>query len=200
MADKTIGDLQAVSVGDLPLAPDIYDDTLIPVEQNGEAKHITGAQWKGYATAAAQADVERAVTAAANAEKSASAAETAADRAEAARDSIVLDEQKMAQAVSDAAESADKAAASEANAKQSETLAQSYAEQASVPAVAGVYNVVLTDRVTAERYALIVENGGLKLLGVSDSLDATELTLIDNGTGVSYAVVIESGKLILEEV
>lgn len=78
--------------------------------------------------------------------------------------------------------------------------AQSYAEQATVPVVAGVYNVVLTDRVTADRYALIVENGCLKLLGVSESATSTELTLIDSGTGASYAVVIDSGKLILKEV
>ena len=78
--------------------------------------------------------------------------------------------------------------------------AQSYAEQAAVPAAPGVYNVILTDRITAERYALIVESGRLKLLGVSNSLDAADLTLIDSSTGVSYSVVIERGKLILEEV
>ena len=68
------------------------------------------------------------------------------------------------------------------------------------PEQASVYNIVLTDRVTAQRYALIVENGTLVLLGVSENVQATELTLIDNSTGTSYAVVIDSGKLILKEV
>lgn len=60
MADLTTGELQAVSVGDLPVAPDIYDDTLIPVEQGGEAKHMTGAQWKAYGVAAAKEEADRA--------------------------------------------------------------------------------------------------------------------------------------------
>lgn len=64
MADLTIGELQEVAVGDLPLAPDIYDDTLIPVEQGGEAKHMTGAQWKEYAVAAAKEEADRAEDAA----------------------------------------------------------------------------------------------------------------------------------------
>lgn len=54
MADSTIGGLQAVQVGDLPSLADIYDDTLIAVEIGGVAHHITGAQWKAYAVAAAQ--------------------------------------------------------------------------------------------------------------------------------------------------
>ena len=102
---------------------------------------------------------------------------------------------------------ADNAAESERAAEEARTAAekargeaQSYAEQAAVPAAPGVYNVILTDRITAERYALIVEGGRLKLLGVSNSLDAADLTLIDSSTGVSYSVVIERGKLILEEV
>lgn len=60
MADLTTGELQAVAIGDLPLAPDIYDDTKIPVEQNGEAKQMTGAQWKAYGIAAAREEADRA--------------------------------------------------------------------------------------------------------------------------------------------
>lgn len=41
MADLTIGELQAVAVGDLPLAPDIYDDDLLVMEQNGEAVSVS---------------------------------------------------------------------------------------------------------------------------------------------------------------
>ena len=69
-----------------------------------------------------------------------------------------------------------------------------------VPAAAGVYNVILTDRVTAERYALIVENGRLAILGVSETLEATDMNLIDSATGTAYAVVVESGRLALKEV
>lgn len=64
MANKTIGELQAVPVGDLPVAPDIYDDTLIPVEQEGRARHMTGAQWKAYGVAAAKEEADRAEAAA----------------------------------------------------------------------------------------------------------------------------------------
>lgn len=64
MADLTTGELQSVAVGDLPVAPDIYDDTLIPVEQGGEAKHMTGAQWKSYGVAAAKEEADRAAEAA----------------------------------------------------------------------------------------------------------------------------------------
>lgn len=46
MADKTIGAL--------PNLADISDDALLVVEFQGEAYHITGAQWKAYAVAAAQ--------------------------------------------------------------------------------------------------------------------------------------------------
>ncbi len=41
MADKTIGSL--------PAAPDLYDDSLLPVEQQGQAVKLTGAQIKGFA-------------------------------------------------------------------------------------------------------------------------------------------------------
>lgn len=41
MADKTIGSL--------PAAPDLYDDSLLAVEQQGQAVKLTGAQIKGFA-------------------------------------------------------------------------------------------------------------------------------------------------------
>lgn len=81
MADKTTGGLEAVAeatIGSLPGIADLYDDTLLPVEQQGEARHMTGAQWKRYAKAAVSVYVEgakdaadAAVDSAANAEKSA---------------------------------------------------------------------------------------------------------------------------------
>ena len=56
MADRTTGGLPAVqeaAIGELPGIANLYDDTLIPVEQQGDARHMTGAQWKAYAQAAA---------------------------------------------------------------------------------------------------------------------------------------------------
>ena len=69
-----------------------------------------------------------------------------------------------------------------------------------MPAAAGVYNVILTDRATGARYALIAEDGRLKLLGVSQKLNAAKVTLVETATGIGYALAVESGKLILEEV
>lgn len=67
MADKTTGGLPAVqeaAIGDLPGIADLYDDTLLPVEQQGEARHMTGAQWRGYAEAGARRYAELAEMAA----------------------------------------------------------------------------------------------------------------------------------------
>ena len=200
MADRTTGELPAVKVGDLPLAPDVYDDSLIPVELQGVGMHITGAQWKRYAVAAVKTYSD-------SASSSAATAQSAADRAEAAKSSILQSEKNASQSSSSASASAtsakasaDNAAQSAADAEESANRAQAEAERVTVPAAVGVYNVVLTDRVTAERYALIVQNGRLSLLGVSETLEATDMNLIDSATGTAYAVVVESGKLILEEV
>jgi hypothetical protein len=78
--------------------------------------------------------------------------------------------------------------------------AQAEAESVRVPAAVGVYNVILADRTTGDRYALLVEDGKLEILGVSNTLEATELTLIDSVTGVAYALLVESGKITLQEV
>lgn len=88
MADKTTGGLGAVTeaaIGSLPGIADLYDDTLLPVEQQGEARHMTGAQWKRYAQAGTQVYVEGAKKAAEAAAQSAEgAAGSAADAAESA--------------------------------------------------------------------------------------------------------------------
>ena len=85
MADKTTGDLPAVEIGELPLAPDIFDDTMLPAEQQGEAVHITGAHFKGYAVAAAKEQADAAKTSADAAAKSRDeAAEKAKDAADVA--------------------------------------------------------------------------------------------------------------------
>ena len=200
MADKTTGELQAVKVGDLPLAPDVYDDALLPVELQGSAMHITGAQWKRYAQAAVNADVQKAVD-------SASTAQSAADRAEAAKSGILQSEKNAAQSASSASasatsakNSADNATQSAAEAEESANRAAAEAERVTVPAVSGVYNMILTDRATNERYALIVENGHLVILGVSDTLEATDMNFIDTATGTAYELTVESGRLNLKEV
>lgn len=90
MADRTTGGLPAVQeapIGSLPGIGDLYDDTLLPVEQQGEARHMTGAQWKRYAQAGVQPYVESAREAAERAAGSASAAgQSAAEAAESAAD------------------------------------------------------------------------------------------------------------------
>lgn len=64
----------------------------------------------------------------------------------------------------------------------------------------GVYDIILTDRVTAQRYALIVEEGTLVLLGVSAALEATEPVRIDTVTGTAYYIAVEDGVIVLDPV
>lgn len=88
MADKTTGGLAAVTeapIGSLPGIVDLYDDTLLPVEQQGEARHMTGLQWKRYAQVGVSQYVESARQSAQDAaESAASASESAQDAAESA--------------------------------------------------------------------------------------------------------------------
>ncbi len=98
MADKTTGGLPAsieATIGSLPDISDLYDDTLIPVEQQGEARHMTGAQWKKYAQAGVQDYVER--------------AHSAADRAADSAAEALKSEEKAALSAADAAGSAQSA-------------------------------------------------------------------------------------------
>lgn len=95
MADKTIGELPAIST--------LSDAAMLPVEQNGAAGRISGAQWKQYATdsvssyvdtatEAAQTASDAATTAtnkAGDADNSASAASGYAATASAAKDAIL---------------------------------------------------------------------------------------------------------------
>lgn len=61
MADKTIGDLTRATT--------VQDDSLIPVEQQGEAMHMTGAQFKEFARDSVKQYVTEAQTAAAEAKQ-----------------------------------------------------------------------------------------------------------------------------------
>lgn len=67
MADKTIGALAAVvdaAISDLPSIAELYDDSLLAVEQQGEARHMTGRQWKVYAQASVKKYIDDAQKAA----------------------------------------------------------------------------------------------------------------------------------------
>ena len=81
MADRTIGGLQEAPIGSLQGIADLYDDSLLPVEQQGEARKMTGAQWKRYAQAGVSGYVEGAKEAAKAAADSAAAAEKSAENA-----------------------------------------------------------------------------------------------------------------------
>jgi len=124
-------------------------------------------------------------------------ARVVADRAVAVVNGVLPGAQ---QAAMQAEASASEAKNSEAIAVDAANRAQAEANRATIPAVSGVYNVILTDSVTGGRYALIVENGRLSLLGVSDTLDATNMNLIDSATGTAYELTVESGRLNLKEV
>lgn len=78
MADKTIGELPGIA--------DLYDDSLIPVEQQGVASKMTGKQFAGFARGAAAQYVQQAVDAADAAEKSVDDAAREVDRAKAEAD------------------------------------------------------------------------------------------------------------------
>ena len=218
MADRTIGEL--------PAADHLDDDSLLVVEQQAQARSIKGALIRQFAENATAEQVAAAASSAQQAQQAAEDAEDAKDDAQDIRDSIVVDQQALQQAVSDAQQSAVDASGSAGDAEDSATLAESwaqggtgtrqgedtdnaeywanqaqgYAQGAAGPVVEGVYNVILTDSVTAQRYALIIEDGTLKLLGVSATLEATDLTLVDSSTGTAYSLIVEDGTLKLEEV
>lgn len=73
MADKNIGLL--------PAAPDVYDDSLLAVEQQGVAHKLTGAQFKQFARASVTVYVEEAKQYAKDAADGAESAASSADRA-----------------------------------------------------------------------------------------------------------------------
>lgn len=87
MADKQINEL--------PGASEIYDETLIPAQQNGQAVSVAGSVFKSYAVEAAKGQAEAAQQAASFAQEAAGSigsavkdAQDAAANAEASRDAI----------------------------------------------------------------------------------------------------------------
>lgn len=218
MADK--------SIGALPAALSVNDSSLIPVEQQGTAMRMTGAQFKLFARDSVRTYADNAAASARAAAQSEADAEAFAKRAETARNSIMVDERKLAEAVEDASNSADSAADSASDASDSAVLAESWAaggtgtrpgentnnakywanraeaeaDRATVPALEGVYNVVIQDRETGQKYALVIKNGALHILGVADTFAATDVTFIDVETGASCILAARSGRLVIMEV
>lgn len=232
MADKTIGEL--------PVANHLDDESLLVVEQQGEARSIEGHLIARFARESANAHVEEAKQAAKEAAAAKAGAEAAKTGAEAAKDGAEAAKtgaeearagaetaKGAAEAAATAAQTSAEAAASSAqDSSDSALLSQSWAvggtgsrpdedinnsqywagvaeaeaDRATTPAAVGVYNYILQDRITGDKYALLVENGTLELLGVSDKLDAKDLKLIDTATGISYELITESGNLKLLEV
>lgn len=152
---------------------------------------------------------------------SASSAASSANIASASAANAKASETAAKSAAASAASSANTASASEVKAKASEASAvrqaemakqraeqaegwaadaRSYAEGATVPAVAGVYNVVIQDRKTGKRYALQVEYGTLILLEIAANLEATEPVSIDTATGAAYYIAVEDGVIVLDPV
>lgn len=73
MADKTTGELDPVKespIGGLPEIIELYNETLIPVEQLGKAMRMTGAQWSAFGKETAKEYVQTAVDAAEAAKQS----------------------------------------------------------------------------------------------------------------------------------
>lgn len=211
MADKRIGEL--------PSAKTFDDDSLLVVEQSSQALNVSGKLLKTYAETAAVAvvkdSVDAAAKSAADAAKSAQDARGSANEAagsaqgaeaskNAAEDSAktAKESEVAAKASETAAKSSEKTASDEEQlAKKWAELAQAQAESMTVPAVKDVYNLILQDRsVPDDRYALIVEDGILKLIGVKNTLSASTPALIDPATGASWNLAVESGKLLIEEV
>ena len=95
MADKSIGELTEAPIGALPGIADLYDDTLLAVEQQGEARKMTGLQWKKYAQASVSQYID--------------AAKEAADKAAGAIDAVKAAADEAKGHASSAAASADKA-------------------------------------------------------------------------------------------
>lgn len=67
------------SIGELPLAPQVADNSLLAVEQGGVAHRMTGAQFKEFAKSSVRTYVESAITSAESAEASAKSAKADAE-------------------------------------------------------------------------------------------------------------------------
>lgn len=180
-----------------------------------ERDRQTASEQAQVATNQAEAS-QQSATDAAEAQAAAEAAKIAAESAQAKSEAEAAEAEKAAQTATDEAEDAKNSGTrseswavggtntregeDENNAKYWAGVAQAEAESVKTPPVEGVYNIVLADRSTGDRYALIVEDGRLYILGVKPEMEATDMTLVDIATGIGYSLVVEDGRLTLEEV
>lgn len=144
--------------------------------------------------AAATAQSEANAKASENAAKSSENAALKSQQAAAASAGAALASQSSAGA------SASTAGRYAASAEAQANRAQAEAERASVPAVEGVYNIILQDRTTDAKYAVIAENGVLTLLAVSTGVVSQNVNVIDPDTGKVYLLYASGGNLAIEEV
>ena len=161
-------------------------------------------------------EAKKSATAAAQSAGMAKDSEIAASKSEnASLDNANKAEKSASYAAKEAKKSADEAIKSESwavggtgtrpgensnNANYWANVSQAEADRATIPAVDGVYNVILSDQVTLEKYALKVENGSFFVIGVSSSFKATDMTFVDQSTGLSYFLFVESGELFIKEI
>ena len=107
--------------------------------------------------------------------------------------------QNALQAVSEAGEKVLDAGAEADRAEEAAARAEAEAERVTVPAAVGVYNIILEDRATGQRYALLIEKGLICTLEVRSDLEATKMLLVDNATGTTYTLGVDAGNLYIEE-
>ena len=61
--------------------------------------------------------------------------------------------------------------------------------------------LILQDVTTLEKYSVIIEDGRLELIAVADNIEiSSQYTIIDNETGFAYSLIVNNGKLMLQEV
>lgn len=174
--------------------PDAYQSWVDDVLQAGADATASAA-----AAALSESNASASEIAAALSESNVSASEIAAAASEqAAKESEQSAAESAAAAAADAASTMLDAEKAEAQANR----AQAEADRATVPAVSGLYNLILTDRVLdSVRYALYVESGIITLVTVNPDYEASEdVDLIDKDTGIVYQLIAENGILKLEEV
>lgn len=120
-------------------------------------------------------------------------AQTAKTESESARDLAIA-----------AKNSAQSDASTAVGAKNDAVTAKDQAESAARSAttiVDNVYNIVMADRtIPNTKWAVFIDAGTISIIQVAENLEASELSLIDQTTGVAYKVIVDNGILGIEEV
>ena len=62
-------------------------------------------------------------------------------------------------------------------------------------------SLILQDVTTLEKYSIIIKDSRLELIAVADNIEtSSQYTIIDNETGLAYSLIVNNGKLMLQEV